>query len=64
MPERAILRQDFTLMLQAAQSAAQEYEQLGLQTADAQAKDQCQRMALEKHRHAELAQRLLEIVDE
>lgn len=64
MPERALLREDFNRMLQTAQTAAQEYEQLGQQAPDPQVQAQLQRLAREKHRHVELAQRLLEIVTE
>jgi rubrerythrin len=64
MPERALLREDFQRMLQTAQTAAQEYEQLGLQAVDPQMQEQFQRLAREKYRHVELAQRLLEIVTE
>jgi hypothetical protein len=59
MPERALLREDFQRMLQTAQTAAQEYQQLGLQAADPQVQERFQRLAREKYRHVELAQRLL-----
>ncbi len=64
MPERAILRDRFSQMLQTAESAAAEYQRLSL---DAPADDQrieLQRLAQRELRNVELTERLLEIVEE
>ncbi len=64
MPERAILREQFEQMLRTASAAVVEYDQLTESTADPLRRDRLIRLMRHKHRHVELAERLLEILDE
>ena len=64
MPERAILREQFSAMLAKVRTAASQYDQLARSTEDPEARDQLQRLAREEYRHVQLTERLLEIVDE
>ena len=64
MPERAILREHFTGILDAAQAAATEYQRLAAAADDAAQKDQLLRLARDGGRHVQLSERLLEIVNE
>ena len=64
MPERAILREHFTGILDAAQAAATEYQRLAEAADDAAQKDQLLRLARDEGRHVQLSERLLEIVNE
>ncbi len=64
MPERAILREHFTEMYQAARAAAGRYESLAQAANDEAAKKQLERIARDEARHVGLTERLLEIVNE
>ena len=64
MPERAILREHFTRMLQVAERAAQRYDQLARGARPPAEKDQLRRLARDGQRQVGLAERLLEIVSE
>ena len=64
MPERAILRDHFSAMLQAAESVAAEYERIARSADNEQARGQLERLAEGERRQVELTQRLMEIVDE
>lgn len=64
MPERAILRDRFSQLRVTAESAAQEYERLA-QTAGAEGeRAELERLARNERQSVELAERLLEIVEE
>jgi len=64
MPERALLRERFSGILDAARSAAQEYDRLAEAEQDPATRQQLERLARNQHRHVELTERLLEIVNE
>jgi len=64
MPERAILRDHFSRMLQTAESVAAEYDRLAGSAASKAARSELERLAREEYRHVELTHRLLEIVEE
>jgi rubrerythrin len=63
MFDRTVLRERVEQMHEKVVSAAAEYTRLAGASQDQQAKDQFERMAREEHRHVELTQRLLEILD-
>jgi rubrerythrin len=64
MPERSLLREHFSAMLAEVRTAASEYDRLARSAEDAHAREQLERLARDEHRHLELTERLLEIVDE
>ena len=64
MPDRAILREHFAGMLEAAQTAASKYGRLAKTAEDPAMKGELLRLAGDEQRHVELAERLLDIVDE
>lgn len=63
-PESARLQEHFHNMLRAIQAAAEEYDRLALAAAQDQQRQYFQRLAREERRHLELAERLLQIVNE
>jgi len=62
--ERAILRDHFSAMLEKVRTAAYEYERLIQATDDPAIRDKFERLACNQHRHVDLTERLLEILDE
>ena len=64
MPGRAILREHFTEMRQAAEAAAGTYERVAEASCDPEAQQQLKRIAMDTSRQVELTERLLEIVSE
>jgi rubrerythrin len=64
VPERAILRQRFSAMLEKVQAAAGEYDRLVESVRDDETRQELRRLARDERRHLELAERLLEIVNE
>ena len=64
MTERDLLRDRFSGMLETAQTAADEYHRLAGATPDPTTRSELQRLARDEYRHMDLAQRLLEIVEE
>ncbi len=64
MPERAILREYFTEMRQAAEAAAGTYESAAEAAGDDASREKLMRIAMDTSRHVELTERLLEIVSE
>ena len=64
MPERVILREHFNEMLQTVSAAADEYDQLASAATEPSRQKQLRRLTLDKSRHVELTERLLEILDE
>ncbi len=64
MTERELLRDRFCGMLETAQTAADEYDRLAEAAPDPTTRSELQRLARGQYRHVELAQRLLEIVEE
>ena len=64
MTERELLHDRFCGMLETAQTAADEYDRLAEVAPDPTTRSELQRLARGQYRHVELAQRLLEIVEE
>jgi hypothetical protein len=64
MSERETLQQHFDLVREAILAAAAEYERLAASAANPQDRLSFSRLAREEYRHAGLADRLLEIVNE
>ncbi len=64
MPERALLRDRFNDILHTAEGVAAEYDRLAHVVDDPAKQTEFARLARGQRRHLELAERLLEIVEE
>jgi hypothetical protein len=63
MPERVLLRSQFTDLLSNAQKAAAEYNRLAESATDSKHRQMLAMLASDQQRQVELSERLLEIVD-
>ena len=63
MLEEAILRDQFSDLLERERQAAAQYERLIAQLTDPKLREQVQSLLRDKQRHIALAERLLEIVE-
>lgn len=63
MLEQAILRDQFQELLDKERQAERRYAELADQTDDPQLREQILQLRRDKQRHAELAERLLEILE-
>jgi rubrerythrin len=63
MLEEALLRDQFGALLDQERQAAKAYEDLLPTIKDAAVREQVEQLLRDKHRHVELAERLLEIVE-